>query len=851
MSKYDFPSLLNQRGLQTSEVVEGVNGVALAARGGLSSSQIADALVNGGGTAASVVGYTISDAGFTDEEYVATPIAVLNATLLYMKQFGGGTLTLPYKEITVKVGEETKPEGWAANYYKVIIPAESGLSYTIKGHGKEFPINIDTSLLTGAETTSEWHFIEVGDQDTGRGIWTYVSLADGVTDVGAYNYDTTKMLDLVYVSNVYIKGDEPDASSDLTAVGAYAYQVGGIRIGAAKLAIADKVEVHNTLNSGLVVGFYEMAYVKDCKGSNIGYRKYSGQPANFLDLIGLGSGYYDGNGIKSVVFVENCYADRIHDVAYMGIWTDVYLNNSSCDKTAIAVEHQEQWAVTSETNLGGDWYISNCKFNCNTYGLITSGTELKLGDAIVANGGCSKTMLITDTIIDRAANMAVSCYAKDYRTSVVVRDCVIKGCGWAGYTEYPLLLISEGHMHVSGGRIDNCNKDLTQQPSGGTLSWGDRTDVINCTRGVTTGKYEESLCQIKLNFMDSNGYCFLGSSSRDQSNYDLDFRFVGSTKDAFIKLTTADSQAVRVSGKIKLDMNNACPDLRPIVSTLVDNHGCINLEVVNFNYKSANTSGWNCSYGYINTSSNLYINGFKPTQGTILGVDFNKVKATSGSGMSNLDSAVSNIRQAYLTKDGLNLNQLSCLGDLQSTYPYTYTNFLQVDSESVSSCLPSTGWTVVIETDGFDYINNTYNNLTRVKTLLYAMQNSSTTSSNTITLQHWDTNGRDEIYVSIGGASAFIDQEPTVGKIMVALSYDGSTTAVLSVNGRSKSFTVGSLPDFTQSTSVIYIGSGSTALASTEESFDPKSGNCNLRKLGFMSRYLSKNMLDILTGLVK
>jgi hypothetical protein len=793
--------------------------------------------------------YTIYDAGFTIDEYLATPIAVINATLLYMKPFGGGVLTLPCVSITVKIGEEANPVGWTKPYYKVIIPAEAGLRYTIKGPGNEFPIGIDTSGLAGTENTGGWNLIEVGDPVTGVSIWSYVSLAAGITDPGAYNYNKDKMLDFVFVSDLYIKGDEPDAALGLTAFTTYNYQIGGVAIGCAKLAVAYNVHVDNVLNSGLVCGFYENAYLKDCEAANIGHRKSTGQPANFIDLIGLGSAYYADHGVRSVAIVENCIGDRIHDVAYMGIWTDVHLVKSRCKKTSIAVEHQAEWAATDEVNLGGNWYIDDCSFNCDTYDWAAGTSSLRYGDAIIANGGNQKNMMIRNSVIERPANMAVAAYMRNPGGRVTLDNVTIIDSGWAGHTEFPTLLVSKGDMYVNGGRFLNIKKDLLQAISSGNIYWGDRTDLSGCTRNLIFSSSADSTIQAKVNILDSSGYCRIGSNGLHSYGYDLDIRFEAFSGTEYLKLETWDGKPVGVSGKFKMDMNYSCPNLRPIVSYQADTFGVINLDLVNFNYSNVIVeNNWNCSYGFISNSSLLYVNDFNPAKGAAVGVDLRKLKSTAGSGTTNISTLLSNMRTAYLSKYGLNLSQASCMGAAPSYLPYSTANMLQVAANKVSSCFPSTGWTMVFKVDSFSFLSSD-DNKTRVRTLMLALENGASTGSSGISVTHWDVQGRDEFYVSIGGVNAYIDQDPTEDEITVALSYDGATTAVLSVNGKAKMFTVGTLPDFTLSTARAYIGIGSTGFSSMAEWFDPRSGNCNLQKIAFIPKAFDRPMLERLTTL--
>jgi hypothetical protein len=781
--------------------------------------------------------FTIIDAGYTEAEYLATPIAVLNGTLQYMLGFGGGILVLPKTPVTVKVSEETAPDAWGG-FYKVIIPQVTGTSWIVVGHGESRPLSIDTSLLTGSEATGGWRLFNTGDLATGKTVWDFVT--DTGTDPADFDYDETARPDVVSLCNVIINGDAPDSGPEVVAVGSYDHQIGGSRLSARKVIYKD-TKVTRTINTAIGAAFYEEAYFDGCNTEHIGYEKFSGQPANSYDAVGMGA----KTGIRSVAVFNNCDADKTHDVAYMGIWSDVYLNNSRCKQTAIAAEHQAAWAATDITDIGGNWYINGCVLDCDTEGLITDTAQLRIGDAVVASGGCEKTMIIRDSVIKRSANMTVAGYMRSKGSKVILDNVTVIGCGWGGFTEFPCFLISKGDMVVNGGHYFNLNKDLYQCIADGNIYAGNRTDLTGCTRNLISSKSAKSRVELKVNVLDSSGYCRLGSNTEHIYNYDIDIRFEGFSGAQYVILQTWDEKAVGVSGKIKLDMNHNCASLRPIVSYQADTYGVIELEIDNFDFNNVSVeNNWNCSYGFISNASLLHVNGFDPTKGATVGIDLKKCQSTAGDNVSSISSLLSNLRTDYLSKYGLELSQVACLGTKPSLLPYTPSNFLQINPTLVASSLPTTGWTVVLQVDSFSYINNDDNN-TRVRTLMYAIENG--TSSQGIGLLHWDAQGRDEIYLSIGGVNAYIDQSPDAEKINVAISYDGATTAVLAVNGKAKTFTVGDLPDFSLSTACIYLGLGSTAFSSLTEYFDPRSGNCNLQKLAFLPKVLSQSYLERLT----
>jgi hypothetical protein len=160
----------------------------------------------------------------------------------------------------------------------------------------------------------------------------------------------------------------------------------------------------------------------------------------------------------------------------------------------------------------------------------------------------------------------------------------------------------------------------------------------------------------------------------------------------------------------------------------------------------------------------------------------------------------------------------------------------------------------LFEVDDFDYVNLD-DNKTRTKTIVHAVADKTSLSSNKLTLAHRTYNSRREFYVSVGGGSAYLERDITNGTTLVALSYDGSTTCTLAANGYTNSFTVTaeSMPDMTAvtTTPAILIGCADTAFSSDSGVFDPKSANCNLKKLTIVPTIYPAKMLESLTGLVK
>jgi hypothetical protein len=783
--------------------------------------------------------FTIIDAGYTEAEYLATPIAVLNGTLQYMLGFGGGILVLPKTPVTVKVSEETAPDAWGG-FYKVIIPQVTGTSWIVVGHGESCPLSIDTSLLSGNEATGEWRLFNSGDQTTGKTVWDY--RLDIGTDPADFDYDDNARPEVVSLCNVVINGDLPEASPNVVAVGSYDYQIAGSRV-SAKTVIYKDLKVSRIVNTALTAAFFENAYFDTCNTSDIGHAKAAGQPANSYDVIGMGA----KTGIRSVAVFNNCDADKTHDVAYMGIWSDVYLNNSRCKKTSIAAEHQAAWATTDITDIGGNWYINGCVLDCDIEEFINDSTDGRLGDAVVASGGCQKTMIIRDSVIKRSANMVVAGYMRSKGSKVILDNVTVIGCGWAGFTEFPCFLMSKGDLYVNGGRYIDLKHDIYQLISGGNLYAGDRTDLSGCSKNLISEKSAQSIAQIKVNVLDSVGMCRIGSSVNHAYDYDIDIRFEGHSGTSYVLLQTWDEKAVGISGKIKLDMNHNCPNMRPIVSYQKDTYGVIELEVENFDFNNVNVgNNWNNSYGFIHSDSLLHINSFDPLKSAIVGVDVKKCQTTAGSGLSNLSSLLSNVRSAYLTKHGLELSQASVMGVKPAMLPYAFDGFLQLNPNLITSALPATGWSIVMQVDSFDY-RNLDDNKTRVRSLIYALETSHSTGSNAFSLSHWDAQGRDEVFLSIGGVNAYIDQDPTEDKITIGISYDGDSTCVLAVNGKAKSFIVGALPTFVDNSSAVYFGTNSNGFSSLSEYFDPRSGNCNLQKLAFIDKALELPFLERLT----
>jgi len=785
------------------------------------------------------------DIGYTEETYLQEPIRAINETLARMSdEAGGGVLQLPAVPVDIDWGAENSSYGLA----KIIIPAVAGQAFHIKGHGKHAPFRVNTSAIADTTDTNHWSLFTTGDQADGRNGWDFATHSGG-SDNGARSYDMTKFLDEVIIENVHIIGDEPDAAPNLTAVGSYNYQFGGIHLYGAKRGIVKKCRVTNVLTTGIVIGFCLEAWATGNVTEDIGHRKFSGAPANGIDIVGLGADAPDDMISSAVVFGN--FAKDVHDVGFMTVWSDTRVTHCVTYGCGLGIENQTASFVTDREDIGGNVSVEHCFIN----GKVSHwSTFTKYSDAIVMNGGKNKAHSICNTSIVNCPNMAVAGYTDG--SSMNIENLYLRNTGTSNYHEFPTILWSGGPLHISGGVFQDINHTLVQvYGSTATLTWGARTKMINLKRSIYAGGGQDGrIFQVKAEIIGT-GYCTVGISSAPTDNIDLDFLVKQATSSNLVKLATWDDKAVSVSGKVKIDYGWSDADLRPITSYLEGSEGFIDVEVVNRNTPKANPTGTdglqtNSSFGYVNPNSMVLLNGKRsPFGGAALSVNFLTGRVVSSFDINaKLNTLVTNINNQYMGPLGLHLHEKSALNSLPASdsLPVDKTAVIQLDASVMSQMVMSQGVTLVVRVSPLTAYTFDDNSDTEVRTLLTSYGD----SSNYLDLVHWTAQGREEIYLAVNGGTdsskAYLAIDPDQ-EIYVALSYDPSSSSmVLAVNGITQKVEgVTSFPDVTAIPT--YLGIGRTAFTGLWDLYQPRSLNGHLKEISVLNKSMDMKQLQLLT----
>ncbi|WP_413284577.1 hypothetical protein [Vibrio sp. MA40-2] len=736
--------------------------------------------------------FTIEDAGFSLDSYKNTPINIINRTLAYMASFGGGTLILPNISVRINIGEENDHS--YSGLARVIIPARRGLWFRIVGGGMNAPFYLTQDKLTGKDT-KDWNLFNVGDQKSGKECWSFITKRSGSDDPAAIGYENSRILDFVQLQDITIIGDEPDGKIGLKRNESYQYHIGGVRLSGARIIKVNNVQVYNVLNSCIVLAFAELMIAEDCYGAQSGHRKAKYQPANFIDIVGMGSNY----AVKSKAIIRNCHCADIYNVAYMGIWSDVTISQSSCIRTLIAVEHQASWAETQQTDIGGNYTVENCYFDCDVSYWQNEQEFLRLGDAIITNGGKNKTFTLRDTRITSPSNMAVAGYMQD--SSVLLDNVTIENVGHGRYSfpEFPAILARNGDLHISGGRVVKCNKGLIQLLGRANLTWGNRSIIQQLDAKVLLSKGVDTLFHSRLHLIDSKARMYLGESDQPSYNYDVDIKFDNFQGKHFIDLASWNGKSVEVGGKFKLDCAGTKADFVPLHSQIADNKAQIELQLDNISHLTPPKKS-NTLYGYIHPDSYVYINRFEPlraTQKKGIGVDFIRCKDSTGTFGRQLD----NLRFDFVNQMGLQLNQLSCLGSVVASKDDTLEDALQVNPNEVDKVFSTQQWTVLMRIGDFRfYLRNVdklqgtdfkENSTTKsVKPLAMAyydnVDETATTDKQKLELFWWDNDGFEQIVLQLEEQQISLPQSPLDGDISLALSCHGDGRYTLAVNGRTQ-----------------------------------------------------------------
>lgn len=805
-------------------------------------SEAINAVLGGGSAGADK--YSIASAGFTAAQYQATPIAVINATLAYALSDAtaagrvGAVVHLPDVPVTIKVGQETGHS--YTGPARIIIPAVQGFRWLIVGGGQNSPIFYDTSLQNKTVGNGRYTLMSTGDQATGKGGWDFCTRPNPAdTDPASMSFDATKMLDAVIVKDLVILGDEPDGYPGIVQLAQYEYQMGGMALMGAKSAAAIDCTVNNVLNSAIVLGFSERMVAKGCRGRNIGHRKAPNQPANFVDIIGLGADYK----IKSSAVIFDCHGERVHDVSYMTIWCDTTVTHSTSTETAIHVENQGAWATTARADVGGNVFVDKCVFDGNITSWTATNAERRLADAIIMNGGVRKSHVVRDTVIRNQPNMAVAGYTDG--SNITLDNLVLENIGTAGFSEFPVILWSNGKIHITGGEFRKVQYSLVQLLGTAELSWGARTPVVDAWRSLIHGKGDSNKFQMRVEIKDGSSPITVGSPNSYQYNYDLDVLLTNFIGDKVLSFRTWDNLPVTASGKMVLDFGGANQHALPIASYFEGSSGYWDVSYKNRAASSVNVSaGFNCEHGYVHEAGNLYVNRFNPLKGTLCGVDMVKEKFT---GIALTDT-LTNVRSAHYKRNGLTLVAASVLGAPPGVLPYDPAQTLQVTPARLASLNNAVGWTVFMETGPLGFLEKDPLNKTRNRSLFAGVADvSNRVGSTSITATWWEAQGREEVIASVGDTSIWIDQDPTK-PLRVALCVTTSEV-ILSVNGRSvRKAGISGVPSLTGANARMFIGmTPFDGFSSLSQYFDPRTPVTELGSFALVAKPFTRDMLERIT----